>query len=150
MSNRHRIVPPIYLLAALVAAVGLHWYVPIGTVVPSPINLAGVLFGTLGLASILWAADLFRIAGTPIKPFKQSTTLVTSGVYRITRNPMYLGMTLILLGTALLLGSIAAFLPIPLFVWQVRRKFVLPEEAFLGNLFGQQYLEYKARVRRWL
>ena len=146
----HRIVPPIYFFAALVVAVGLHLYVPLWTVVPSPINLAGAVLVVLGLALTLWAAGLFRVAGTPIRPFQQSTTLVISGVYRITRNPMYLGMVLVLLGVALLLGTIAAFFPIPVFIWQIQRKFVLPEEAFLESLFGQQYLGYKARVRRWL
>lgn len=150
MSNRHRIVPPIYFFSALLVMVGLHLYVPIGAVVPSPFNLAGAAVVALGLALTLWAAGLFRIAGTPIRPFQQTTTLVISGVYRITRNPMYLGMVLVLLGVALLLGTIAAFFPIPLFVWQIQRKFVLPEEAFLAGLFGQQYLEYKARVRRWI
>ena len=150
MSNRHRIVPPVYFFAALLVMVGLHLYLPISTVVAPPYDLVGWPFVALGLASTLSAAGLFRIAGTPIRPFKQSTILVISGAYRITRNPMYLGMALVLLGVALLLGTIAAFFPIPLFVWQVQRKFVLPEEAFLEQVFGQQYLGYKSRVRRWL
>jgi protein-S-isoprenylcysteine O-methyltransferase Ste14 len=83
-------------------------------------------------------------------PFTQSTALVTGGIYRWTRNPMYLGMMSGLIGLAVLLGTLSAFLPIPLFVWQIRRKFVLPEEAFLEGIFGGRYLEYKARVRRWL
>ncbi|MBI3372414.1 MAG: isoprenylcysteine carboxylmethyltransferase family protein [Betaproteobacteria bacterium] len=150
MSNRHRIVPPIYFFASLLAMVALHAYLPVNAVVPSPFDLVGGLLVALGLCSTLWAAGLFRNAGTPIRPFRQSTMLVISGVYRITRNPMYLGMALVLLGVALLLGTIAAFFPIPLFVWQIQRKFVLPEEAFLEGLFGQQYVEYKSRVRRWL
>ncbi len=150
MGDRHRIVPPIYFLAALMLAAGLHLYAPIATVVPSPFNLAGALFVALGLGLALWAAGLFHAAGTPIRPFHQSTALVLSGVYRFTRNPMYLGMMLVLLGVALLLGTVSAFLPIPFFAWQIRRKFVLPEEKFLEDLFGRQYLEYKARVGRWL
>ncbi len=150
MSDRHRIVPPIYFFAALLVMVGLHLYVPIDTIVYSPFNLVGWLFVALGLSLALWATGLFRIAGTPVRPFQQSTMLVITGVYRITRNPMYLGMVLVLLGAALLLGTIAAFFPIPLFVWQIQRKFVLPEEAFLEGLFGQPYLGYKSRVRRWL
>ena len=150
MSNRHRIVPPIYFFASLLAMTALHLYVPITVVVPSPLNLAGTLFVVIGLALTLWAAGLFRVYRTPIRPFEQSTALVTAGVYRITRNPMYLGMVLVLLGVAALLGTVAAFLPIPLFVWQIQRKFVLPEEALLDSLFGQEYLGYKARVRRWL
>ena len=150
MSDRHRIVPPIYFFAALLVMVGLHLYVPIDTMLHSPFNLVGWLFVAFGLSLTLWAAGLFRIAGTPIRPFRQSTMLVLAGVYRITRNPMYLGMVLVLLGMALLLGTVAAFVPIPLFVWQIQRKFVVPEEAFLEGLFGQPYVAYKSRVRRWL
>ena len=145
MSDRHRIVPPIYFFAALLVMVGLHLYLPISTVVASPYDLVGGPLVALGLSSTLSAAGLFRIARTPIRPFQQSTVLVISGAYRITRNPMYLGMALVLLGVALLLGTIAAFFPIPLFVWQVQRKFVLPEEAFLEDVFGQQYLGYKSQ-----
>jgi len=150
MSDRHRIIPPIYFFAALLAEAGLHFYLPIKALVPSPLNLVGAVFVALGLGTALWAAGLFRFAGTPVKPFEQSTTLVVSGIYRITRNPMYLGMVLVLLGAAILFGTAAAFLPMPLFVWQIRRKFVLEEERFLEGLFGQQYLEYKSRVRRWI
>jgi len=150
MGDRHRIVPPIYFFGALLGMAVLHRYVPINTIVPAPLNLAGWLFVALGLSLTLWAAGLFRIAGTPIRPFQPSTMLVITGAYRFTRNPMYLGMVLVLLGAALLLGTVAAFFPLPLFVWQVRRKFVLPEEAFLEALFGQPYRKYKSRVRRWL
>lgn len=129
---------------------GLHRYVPIDTIVDTPFNRVGWLFVVLGFSLTLWAAGLFRIAGTPLRPFQQSTTLVITGVYRMTRNPMYLGMVLVLLGVALLLGTVATLFPIPLFAWQIQRKFVLPEEAFLEGLFGQPYREYKSRVRRWL
>ena len=150
MSDRHPIVPPIYFFAALLVQVGLYLYVPFLAIVPSPFNLIGALLVVLGLASTISSSSLFRRVGTPVRPFLQSTVLVTSGAYRVTRNPMYMGMVLMLLGVAILLETAAAFLPIPFFVWQIRRKFVLPEERFLEGLFGQQYLDYKARVRRWL
>jgi protein-S-isoprenylcysteine O-methyltransferase Ste14 len=149
-SAGHRIIPPIYFLAAVVASVGLHLVMPLALLVPSPIDLAGVVLVVVGLGITLWAAGLFRLAGTPVVPFTQSTVLVTGGIYRWTRNPMYLGLVIALLGLAVVLGTLGAFVPIPLFVWQIRRKFVLPEEAFLEGIFGGRYLEYKARVRRWL
>jgi protein-S-isoprenylcysteine O-methyltransferase Ste14 len=150
MSGRHRVIPPVYFLAAVAASVGLHFLLPLATLVPSPIHLAGAVLVVVGLGITLWGAGLFRLAGTPVVPFTQSTVLVTGGIYRWTRNPMYLGMMIALLGLAVLLGTLGAFVPIPLFVWQIRRKFVLPEEAFLEGIFGTRYLEYKARVRRWL
>ena len=150
MSPGHRIVPPVYFLAAVAASVALHFGMPVGVVVPSPVNLAGGVLVAAGLGITLWAAGLFRVAGTPVVPFRQSTALVTGGIYRWTRNPMYLGLIAALLGLALLLGTLGAFVPVPFFVWQIRRAFVIPEEAFLEGLFGSRYLEYKARVRRWL
>jgi protein-S-isoprenylcysteine O-methyltransferase Ste14 len=146
----HKVIPPLYFLAAVAASVCLHLFMPVAVLVPSPINLAGGVLVAVGLAITLWAAGLFRMAGTPVVPFKQSTALVTGGIYKWTRNPMYLGMAVALLGLAVLLGTLGAFVPIPFFIWQIRRKFVLPEEVFLEELFGSRYVEYKARVRRWL
>jgi protein-S-isoprenylcysteine O-methyltransferase Ste14 len=150
MAAGHKIIPPVYFVAAIAGSVGLHFILPLAVLVPSPLNLAGGVLIVAGLGITLWAAGLFRRARTPVVPFTQSTALVTDGIYRWTRNPMYLGLMVALLGLAVLLGTLGAFLPIPLFVWQIRRKFVLPEEAFLEGIFGGRYLEYKARVRRWL
>ena len=150
MSERHKIIPPVYFFASLLASAALNYWLPVARIVPAPYNWAGALLVAGGLALALWAAGLFRLAGTPVRPFKPSTVLVTGGVYRFTRNPMYLGMATVLLGAAVLFGTLSAFLPLPLFVWQIQRKFVVHEEAFLEEIFGPAYVEYKARVRRWL
>lgn len=76
--------------------------------------------------------------------------IVFPGSYRYTRNPMYMGMFLMLAGVAFLFGSTGAFLPVFLFVLIIRNNFVLGEERFLEASFGQQYLNYKSTVRRWL
>ena len=104
----------------------------------------------LGLALIIWAALLFRRAGTGIVPFSDATALVAEGPYRFTRNPMYLGMAAMLLGAALLLGSLTPFLVIPAFMALIAERFILPEEAMLEREFGERYAAYKLRVRRWL
>ena len=82
-------------------------------------------------------------------PFDEATTLVTSGFYRYTRNPMYVGMFLMLAGVAFLMGSIGAALPVLVFILIIRNNFVMGEERFLEASFGQQYLDYKSTVRRW-
>jgi len=96
------------------------------------------------------SASMFVKADTGLEPFDDATTLVTGGFYRITRNPMYLGMFLMLFGVAFLLGSVSALLPLVLFVLVIRYNFVLGEERFLEAAFGQQYLDYKSAVRRWI
>jgi protein-S-isoprenylcysteine O-methyltransferase Ste14 len=76
--------------------------------------------------------------------------LVTSGWYRITRNPMYLGMVVVLCGVALMAGSVGAWLPLPAFIAVIHYRFIRGEERFLEEIFGQPYRDYRARVRRWI
>ena len=103
-----------------------------------------------GLALEMWAGGLFKKAGTNVVPWSPSTALVNSGPYRFSRNPMYVGFTLVYLGLALGLQSPSAMiLSIPclaLMTWGV----ILREERYLAGRFGQPYLDYKDRVRRWL
>ena len=85
-----------------------------------------------------------------MQPFEGSSCLVTDGLYRFSRNPMYLGMVLILLGVALLLDSLTPLWVIALFVGWIHSQFIRHEEEMLFAQFGQDWLEYKARVRRWI
>jgi len=96
------------------------------------------------------SAGMFKMVETGLEPFDEATVLVTGGFYRVTRNPMYMGMFLMLLGVALLCGNIGALFPIPVFVLVIRNNFVLGEERFMEAAFGQQYLDYKSNVRRWV
>ena len=103
----------------------------------------------LGIIMAAISAGMFKKAGTGIMPFDEATTLVTDGFYRYTRNPMYVGMFLMLAGVAFLMGSIGAALPVLLFILIIRNNFVMGEERFLEASFGQQYIDYKSTVRRW-
>jgi protein-S-isoprenylcysteine O-methyltransferase Ste14 len=150
MTDKPKLLPPVYFFSAIVVMVGLHFLMPLKAILSPPLNYVGALFMMLGFASTLWAVSAFGKAGTPFKPFERSTALVTHGLYRITRNPMYLGMVIALTGVAIWLGTISPFLVILIFVWLIQRKFVQREEKFLEDLFGHEYLAYKARVRRWL
>lgn len=128
----------------------LHYYFPVYQYIHEPLSYIGAVVVFLGIAVTTIPAGVFKKAGTGIMPFDKATVLVTSGFYRYTRNPMYLGMFLLLTGSAILMGSIGAAFPIPVFVLIIRNNFVLGEERFLEASFGQQYLDYKATVRRWL
>jgi len=98
----------------------------------------------------LWAALLFRQAGTTIKPFRQSSALVSRGPYNVTRNPMYLGMVIALIGVAIRLGSLTPFVVVPVFAFVIQTSFIQSEERLLEETFGPEYARYRARVRRWL
>jgi protein-S-isoprenylcysteine O-methyltransferase Ste14 len=144
------IVPPVYLLAALALMAFFHGVLPMAQILGSPYRYAGLVVIALAIALIIWAALRFRRAGTAIRPFEPSSALVTAGPYRFTRNPMYLGMAGTLLGAAVLMGSITPFIVIPAFAALVSERFIVDEEAMLERRFGQAYLDYKAKVRRWL
>lgn len=108
----------------------------------------GLILAGLGLE--MWAGGLFHRAGTNAIPYKPSTALVTDGPFRFTRNPMYVGFALTYLGLAFGLNTpigIALLLPCLIFMtWGV----VMREERYLEAKFGQAYIDYKKRVRRWL
>jgi protein-S-isoprenylcysteine O-methyltransferase Ste14 len=142
--------PPVYFLVALGAMALLHYAVPVLPLIVRPYRFAGIVFIAAGLALAAWGALLFRRAGTGILPFSPATALVTRGPYRFTRNPMYLGMAVVLLGAAILLGSLTPFIVIPAFMAVIADRFIAREEAMLESAFGAPYLEYKAKVRRWL
>jgi protein-S-isoprenylcysteine O-methyltransferase Ste14 len=143
-------VPPVYFLVALALMVFFDRAAPGAHLIEAPYRHAGTVLAALALALILWAALLFRRAGTHIRPYLPSTRLVLAGPYRFTRNPMYLGMAGILLGAAVYAGSLTPFIVIPAFMGLIQERFILPEEAKLEAAFGAEYLSYKARVRRWL
>jgi len=97
-----------------------------------------------------WGAVQFRRHDTTIIPFEQSTALIAKGPYRYSRNPLYISMTLILVGLWILLGSLSPVVVVPLFVWWISTRFIANEERHLEAQFGRTYLEYKTKVRRWL
>jgi len=150
MEQKRKVIPPVYFFLALVSMAALHWALPIARVLAPPISYVGSVLIVAGMWLGGHAFRGFSKAGTPVVPFERSTALVTNGSYRITRNPMYVGMVLILTGIALMLGTVGPWLPIPVFIWIIRSNFIIREERFLEELFGQQYLAYKSRVRRWL
>lgn len=150
MKEQRKIVPPVYMLLALLAMVVLHYVIPLADLIAPPLSYVGLVPLLVGITVCATAARMFDRAGTPIRPFERSTVLVTGGLYRYTRNPMYLGLTLILFGVWLLLGTASALLPIAVFIWVIQEGFIRGEERFLDAIFGEQYRGYKSRVRRWI
>jgi len=150
MERKRKVVPPVYLFLALALMWLLQRFFPVHQYIHTPVVYAGIIPVFFGITMAAISADMFVKADTGLEPFDDATTLVTGGFYRITRNPMYLGMFLMLFGVAFLLGSVSAFLPLVLFVLVIQYNFVLGEERFLEAAFGQRYLDYKSAVRRWI
>ena len=153
MDETKRPLPPVYFYAGLAAMIGLHVLFPIVRFyryVDPVVRYAGLAPILAGVALNLWADGLFKKAGTEVKPFRESSSLVTDGPFRMSRNPMYLGGLLIFIGTAVLLGSLMAVLVIPPMMALVHVHFIVPEERDMARQFGAEYDAYRRRVRRWL
>jgi len=145
-----KILPPTYLLAALALMVALHLLLPGPRLLSGLFTLLGLVPLLAGVAINLVADGEFKRLGTTVKPGEESTTLVTTGVFRLSRNPMYLGFVLVLVGVALQLGTLTPWIVVLAFVVLVDVLFIRPEEDMLEETFGQAFLDYKRRTRRWL
>ena len=147
-----KIPPP---AVAVLIGVAMWFAADSGPSVVLPLLGRSLAFGAIALVggAMALAGDLaFKRARTTINPFKPQNTaaLVTSGVYRFTRNPMYLGLFILLLGWAAFLCSAFALLGPIAFVAYITRFQIVPEERVLSAKFGAAYSEYRARVRRWI
>jgi protein-S-isoprenylcysteine O-methyltransferase Ste14 len=144
------IYPPVWLVFGLVSIFALNEFLPGPRFTGGLSQGIGGLIIVVGLALLVMAGGLFKQADTDLVPFKNVTALVTSGIYRITRNPMYLGMAAVLLGTAITVGALTA-LPIPaIFMVIIHFRFILPEEVMLEGLFPEDFPAYREKVRRWI
>lgn len=147
-----KVPPPV---VALLLGIAMWFAAGSGPVLVLPLSarVAALVVIALAGAAVGLAGDLaFRRAKTTINPLKpqNTTALVTSGIYRCTRNPMYLALALVLLGWAAFLCSAVALLGVIAFVAYITRFQVLPEERILSAKFGSDYRGYRSRARRWL
>ena len=143
-------LPPMFFLGGLLLQWGLHVFLPITRLVPEAWALLGIIPIVGGLGVVVVAARQFKKAETAIKPFDQPTALVTDGVFRGSRNPIYLAMIVVLIGAAFAWGTLTTFVVPPALAWLLSRKFIMMEEATLSRTFGEEYDRYRRRVRRWL
>jgi len=143
-------LPPTYLFVSIVAMVVLHFLLPGMKLISFPWRLLGSVPFVAGVVLNLAADGAFKRHRTTVKPFEESPALVTEGVFLITRNPMYLGFVLILLGIGLGLGSLVPFAVIPVFAVLMDIIFVRAEQRMLEEKFGDAWREYRSKVRRWI
>jgi protein-S-isoprenylcysteine O-methyltransferase Ste14 len=149
MRRTPRVVPPVYFLAGLASIFVLNRWAPVRELLPGWLALVGLMPLALGIALGFSATTRFHRAGTPLRPGTLMTAFVQEGPYRFTRNPMYLGMTLILLGVALFVGSASPLLVPPAFLALIHLVFVRREERWMEEAFGESYRAYCRRTRRW-
>jgi protein-S-isoprenylcysteine O-methyltransferase Ste14 len=142
--------PPLIYLAGLAIGFALEAVLPGGSF-PGPVRwIAGGLLVVAGFALLASFNTAFTRKGTAVEPWKPTTAIVTTGPYRITRNPAYLGMALVYMGIALLADAPWALVPLPFVLVVTDRMVIAREERYLERKFGGEYLGYKAGVRRWI
>ena len=144
--------PPLIYAGALVLSLLLHLAFPVKFKL-FPRRVSRILGATLiGIGCLLapFAFRLMRQMGTNVDPYQPTTVLIVKGPFQFTRNPLYLSLTLAYSGIAMLMNALWAMFVLPLVLLVMRRGVIDREERYLERKFGEEYLQYKAHVRRWL
>lgn len=144
---------PIIMLFEFMMLIGApilcHYFFPLAMIIAGPLRLSGMVLIIMGLLIASAATREFRRAGTGFRMKDSGSSLVTSGPFRFSRNPIYLGMLIWLAGLAVLLGSLMAFL-FPLLFFVLANYLLIPlEEKKLQDSFDERFIGYRQRVRRW-
>jgi len=147
-----KIPPPLIALLCVLLMWLIQGFYPLSWLTSAWVLPLVIVLALLGIAIAVLGARAFRRAHTTVNPMhpEQTSQLVTDGIYQYTRNPMYLGMAMVLLGVAIYLADVTAFLGLALFVRYIGRYQIDPEEAMLMEKFGDEFAAYQANVRRWL
>jgi len=149
MKKKIIFLPPTYFYAVIVFIVGVYFLLPQLNYIAWPYNLLGLVILALGFYLVIRSWLNFKEHGTP-EDFSESKALVTDGLYKYSRNPMYLGMVLILLGMAISLKNMLGFIAPVGFFLIIHFMFIPYEEGKNEKTFGPVFLDYKKRVRKWI
>lgn len=146
-----KIHPPIVMVFSIVLAYVCAHYLPVIALPLILTDFYGYFAGTGVLVSLagIWEFQKAKTTINPTQPEKTSH-LVSGGIYRVTRNPMYLGMLLIIMAVILKFGNYCGIIALPFFILYITQFQIKPEERIIEGIFGDAYLQYKNRVRRWL
>ena len=142
--------PPLIFLLLIVLGYGLHRAIPVGIGIPEAFTNLGIAITLFGMAVVILIMGAFKRSSTAIEPWKPTSSLITTGFYRWSRNPIYAGFCLFNIGIGIALNSlwiVISFVPGAILVYYIA---IAKEEAYLEREFGEEYLAYKRKVRRWL
>lgn len=145
-----KLIPPILFLICIVGMVLVRNIITIKKIIPEPYNYIGVVFIAIGLIFTIKVRKQFDKTDTEIHTFKKPRKLVTTGLFKVSRNPIYLGFTISLLGVWMLLGTLLPILGCLLFILITNYWYIPHEERIMEKTFGLEYEIYKSKVRRWI
>jgi protein-S-isoprenylcysteine O-methyltransferase Ste14 len=147
---KFRIFPPKLFVIFIIHIVVLYLLSPGKKIIKPPYHYSGIILIIFGLGLTLWAYYLFKKDKTTVKPYENPAKLVTQGPFLASRNPMYLGLSMVLVGLTIFLGSLLTFVFPISFIIIMDVFFIRFEEQNLERIFCKSYLDYKQKVRRWL
>jgi protein-S-isoprenylcysteine O-methyltransferase Ste14 len=142
--------PPLIFAVCVGLGLGFHWLLPMPLSPPLPLRIFGLVLLIISASVSLTASATMRKAGTNIRPDRPSTTVVSTGPFRFTRNPLYLSLCLLNTGIALLVCDLIPLLMTAVLIGVLHFGVILREEKYLAAKFGQAYADYCHQVRRWL
>ncbi|MEX1036218.1 MAG: isoprenylcysteine carboxylmethyltransferase family protein [Sneathiella sp.] len=145
-----KIPPPLFFLVFLLIGLYFNSAWAEGHAASLFLTLIGGLFAAIGVIYLAHSARKHKTAGSNVEPWKPTTTIISDGVYKYSRNPIYVAMAAVYLGIAIAAGSWLAIVTLPVCLAFIRYYVIAKEEAYLEDKFGNEYLDYKMRVRRWL
>jgi protein-S-isoprenylcysteine O-methyltransferase Ste14 len=145
-----KLIPPFLVLICIMLMVFLHKLFPIAEIVPSPFHYSGILFILLGAWMVISIILRFRKVKTELNPFKKPRQLVVTGLFAFSRNPIYLGFTVLLFGVNVLLGSASSILVVLAFIFIIDKWYIPLEERNMESVFDDEYRYYKQKVSRWI
>lgn len=148
---RRILLPPVMLALCVIGIVAVNYFdLAVIPLLSGPIKFVGYGLFAVGIFLPIWGARLFRQQETNILPYKDPDKIVTSGPFGFSRNPMYLGMLLVLIGLSVLYGTALSFI-FPLAYFGIANRYYIPyEEGRMAEVFGDEFTRYKTKVRRWL
>lgn len=145
-----KITPDRYFAALLGMSILLHSVFPVLKIISYPYSLIGIILFITGILIAFVTNSILLKNETSIKPFKTPSVLITSGPFKYSRNPIYLGMTIALFGIEIFLSSLSPFIFPILFILYINKSIIPMEQHNLEKLFPEKYLDYKSKVRRWI
>ena len=145
-----KLLPPTLLKIFIVIMIVMHYVMPVNQIIVFPYNLFGIALIIIGLTISMKGSRLFTKLGTNIKTFDDPDKLVTEGLFKISRNPMYLGFIIFLTGISIALGSVLPFALTFIFFLITDLWYIKFEEKMMLKKFGNEYIIYKMNTRKWL
>jgi protein-S-isoprenylcysteine O-methyltransferase Ste14 len=147
---KNRITPDFYFVFFLALSILFHLVIPLFKIIHFPWNLFGIILIIIGILMTLLTNSVLLKNRTSIQPFENPDVLLTSGLFKLSRNPLYLGMALAFFGVVITMGSLSPFVFPIVFVIIINRLIIPIEENKLEIAFGDKYLDYKTKTRRWI